>query len=56
MGDFVTVAPRSRTPNDSIKEVDGKLFIISGEGERNISKHGFSFYAEVFLLGFVLGE
>ena len=38
------------------KEVDGKLFINSGEGQRNISKHGCSFYVEVFLFGFVIGE
>ena len=38
------------------KEVDGKLLIISGEGEANISKHVFSFYAEVFLCGFIIDE
>ena len=38
------------------KEVDGKLFIISGEVEDNISKHGCSFYAEVFSYNFIIGE
>ena len=38
------------------KEVDGKLFIISGEVERNISKHGCSFYADVFLCYLSIGE
>ena len=31
------------------QEVNGKLFIVSGEVEHNISKHGFSFYAVVLL-------
>ena len=38
------------------KEIDGKLFIISSECERNISKYGCFFYDEVFLFGFVIGE
>ena len=38
------------------KEVDSKLFIISGEREPNISKHVFSFYAGVFLCDFIIGE
>ena len=33
-----------------------KLFIICGEDERNIPKHWFSFSAEVFLFGFVIGK
>ena len=38
------------------KEVDGKLFIISGEREPNISKHVFSFYVGVFLSDFIIGK
>ena len=66
LGSTPTEAPTADTDRNVVfffwvrrctgEEVDEKLFSFCSGGERNISKHGFNFYAEVFLFNFVIGE